>query len=273
MRPFAIALICASVASTAAIAPAAERCGFGLDVLVGGVPRPEYAGRDTVYVEAERGREYVLRITNPLPVRIAVALAVDGLNTIDARHGDAGKAAKWVLPPYGSIAISGWQVSGSEARAFVFTGERSSYGAWLGETANLGVIEAVFYREHVRPIPVVVREGVMDQDRRGSQTMSPHEETQVPEAGNAPKSKLSSAAPLSDDYAATGIGDRRDNRVEWVSLELERDAAAVVRLRYEFRPQLERLGLLPPLPLPAPLERREHAAGFSGRYCPEPPAR
>src|SRR5213078_562122 len=88
-----------------------------------------------------------LRITNPTPYRVAVALSVDGLNTIDARHTDARSATKWVLGPYESTEISGWQVNDRTARSFFFTGERRSYGAALGQTENLGVIEAVFYRE------------------------------------------------------------------------------------------------------------------------------
>ena len=44
--------------------------------------------------------------------------------------------------------ISGWQVNDRTARSFYFTGERgTSYGAALGQTDNLGVIEAVFFRE------------------------------------------------------------------------------------------------------------------------------
>ena len=43
----------------------------------------------------------------------------------------------------------------------------------------------------------------------------------------------------------------------------------MVRLRYEFRPQLVKLGLLPEWRHPTPLDRRERARGFDG-YCPEP---
>ncbi len=262
-------------AATLGIAPpltAAQSGAFGLDVLVSGVTRPEYVGRGATYVEALRGTEYTLRLTNPLPVRVAVALAVDGLNTIDARRSDARSAAKWVLGPYESVAIPGWQVSGTTARAFFFTGERSSYGAWLGETANLGVIEAVFYREKTRPIPVYRSSTPGSGSRRDARGGAESSQAPAPETGRLEPNSADGKA-LADEYAATGIGDRRDNEVQWVSLELERDPAAVVRVRYEFRPQLEKLGLLPPLCRPSPLDRREGASGFSGRYCPEPPAR
>lgn len=111
---------------------------FGLEVLVDGAPRPEYAARGTVYVEALRGRDFSLRVTNSLGVRVAVALSVDGLNTIDARHTSARDARKWVLDPYQSVVIPGWQVSGDTSRKFYFTGETRSYGAALGQRRTSG---------------------------------------------------------------------------------------------------------------------------------------
>ncbi len=133
----------------AGAANASSPSGFGLDVLVDGRERPEYAARGTVYVEALRGRDYALRLSNPTGTRIAVALSVDGLNTIDSRRTTARDARKWVLAPYETVVIPGWQVSNAASRKFVFTGERGSYGAALGKTQDLGVIEAVFFRERL----------------------------------------------------------------------------------------------------------------------------
>ena len=241
------------------IARGAQASGLGLEVLVGGTPRPEYRARGTTYIEAERSREYTLRLTNPLPVRVAVALAVDGLNTIDARHGDPRSAAKWVLGPHETVEISGWQVNGKEARAFFFTGERSSYGALLGVTENLGVIEAVFFRERPRIVPVIA------QDRFDAAA----HERRAPSAEAKSAGATQEGAALADDYAATGIGERRRHEVVEVRLELESEPAASVRLRYEFRPQLEALGVLPRPHRRPPLERREGADGFEPRFCPD----
>jgi hypothetical protein len=249
---------------------AARSAGFSLDVMLAGAPRPEYIGRSQVYIEAVRGQEYALRITNPLPVRVAVALSVDGLNTIDARHSAAWQASKWVLGPYQTIEISGWQVNGQEARSFYFTGESRSYGAWLGQTADLGVIEAVFYRERCRPVPLPQPwEPSPDARRQGSRLEGAAEPSAGAPSRDAAASK-SSPQP-SDEYAATGIGERTRHEVSRVHLDLEPTPVAVVRIRYEFRPQLVKLGLLPPPPVPySPLERREHAQGFEGSYCPDP---
>ena len=253
----AATLTAAAAASTRSTQLRVPDPPFRMEVLIDGVPRPEHHGRETTYIEALRGHEYTIRLTNPLPVRVAVALAVDGLNTIDATTTDARQAAKWVLGPFQTVEIPGWQVSGNQARRFVFTGERGSYGAWLGKTDNLGVIEAVFFREKDRYQEI--------------QALSARAPAAARERSLSSRAMGEPAAEaLDDSYAATGMGDRQSHRVTRVRLDLEREPAAVVRLRYEFRPELERLGVL--RPHRTPLERREGARGFPG-YCPEPPRR
>ena len=123
-----------------------------VEILVNGSPQKRYFHEGRWYVEAIKGREYAIRLRNPYPVRAGVALSVDGLNTIDARHTAAANARKWVVEPYQTITISGWQTSRTDARRFEFTTEALSYGLALGETANLGVISAVFFKERVSAI-------------------------------------------------------------------------------------------------------------------------
>ena len=241
---------------------AARTSGFALNVLVDDVARSEYFHGGTVYIEAVRGSSYSLRLTNPTPYRVAVALSVDGLNTIDAKHTDARSASKWVLEPYESTTISGWQVSDRAARGFYFTGERHSYGAKLGQTENLGVIEAVYFRERQHDAEVYRRpfsEGRSNGAESGSAQPSP------PPALSAPSAKAQ-RHDTSDDYAATGMGDKAEHEIYSVDMDLDPTPIASVRIRYEFRQQLVKLGILPQYV--SPLERREHASGF-GAYCPE----
>ncbi len=224
-----------------------------VDVVVDGMARAKYAHNGTTYIEAIRGRDYTLRLTNPTGERVAVALSVDGLNTIDARHTDGWSASKWVLAPYESVEISGWQVSDSAARRFVFTGERNSYGAALGQTDNLGVIEAIFYRERRRPVARM-------QEAAPAPSAAGRAESQAP-------TSAADAEGLTDDYAATGMGGRTRHDVTRVDIDLDPTPIATARIRYEFRPQLIKLGVLDARP--SRMERREKAKGFE-RYCPEP---
>jgi len=232
-----------------------------VDILVDGVAQPRFAHGGRWYVEARKGREYAIRLRNPYPVRVAVALSVDGLNTIDARETSAASARKWVIDPYETVVISGWQTSQTEARRFEFTTEDRSYGQALGKTANLGVISAVFFKERVVTyLPDTSR----DRDRQSAP--SPKAQAKREDAGAAREESRAA-----DEYAATGMGRRTGHAVEQVWLNLEESPSNVVNIRYEFRPQLVKLGVLPPAPTADPLLRREGARGFEPAFCPEPP--
>src|SRR5256885_2132505 len=114
-----LALVAAPRAATSA-APV-RQSNADIEILVDGAPQPRYAQGARWYVEARKGREYAIRLRNPYGVRVAVALSVDGLNTIDARETSAAEARKWVLGPYETITISGWQTSQAEDRRFEIT--------------------------------------------------------------------------------------------------------------------------------------------------------
>ena len=234
-----------------------------VEILVGGVAVRAYPHDGRWYVEAVKGREYAIRLHNPYPMRVAVALSVDGLNTIDSRQSSASGARKWVIDPYQSITISGWQTSATEARRFEFTTEETSYGKALGRTANLGIISAVFFKERTNGTTFESR----DDASQGQEPASP----QACAPARARADAASSQAKAKDEYAATGMGRRAGHAVTQVRMDLEPAPAQVVDIRYEFRPQLVRLGVLPAAPTNDPLDRRERARGFDQGFSPVPP--
>ena len=231
-----------------------------VDILVGGKPQPQYRHNGRLFVEALKGREYQIRLRNPYDVRVAVALSVDGLNTIDARETTAKSARKWVLGPHQTVVLSGWQISQDAARRFEFTTEEQSYGQALGKTANLGIITAVFFRERT---PIVTSQASNEAERRDAAAPAPPASAKASAAVGELKAR--------DEYAATGMGRRTDHAVEQVWLDLEDAPAATVNIRYEFHTQLVRLGVL--RDTPDPLERRERARGFEQGFSPELPLR
>jgi len=230
---------------------------FQIEVLVNGRPLAEYYARGRTYMEALQGAESEVRLRNSSPDRVAVALSVDGLNSIDARHTSAWNASKWVIEPYQTITISGWQMSSDRARRFYFTNERDSYGAKLGQTANLGVISAVFFRERQRITPVTPPYPI-SRDRGADESA----QTQKAPQARAESGRDNRAiAPVpDDDYAATGIGRSVRHDVRWVDMDLDSRAAAEVTIRYEYYSALLRLGIVPRQ------QSREDSRGFS----PEP---
>jgi hypothetical protein len=253
--------------------------GFSVDVLVDGRPLTEYAARGRRYIEALENAEYEVRVHNPTGSRVAVALAVDGLNSIDARHTSAWDGHKWVIEPYGTIHVRGWQMSGESARRFYFTTERDSYAAKLGQASNVGLITAVFFRER-RPITImpVTPRPTYKTDRTGDERSAPSAgTTKEPniqsEAGrDAAKSRSAQSYPPPDDEsAATGIGRSVRNDVQWIKLDLDSQPAGEITIRYEYRASLVRLGIIPrDYPRPNVLDRRERAQGFEPKYCPQP---
>jgi hypothetical protein len=227
-----------------------------VEVLVDGVVQRRYAHAGRWYIEARKGREYAIRLRNPYGVRVAVALSVDGLNTIDGRETTSATARKWVLGPHETVTISGWQTSRTHARRFEFTTEDRSYGQALGKTANLGVISAAFFKERVN---------VVAAERQAASPAGP--------AGKRGDSaaRVGEAKQADNEYAATGMGRETGHAVTQVWLDLEDRPAHNVNIRYEFRPQLVALGILPQAERLDPLQRRERAQGFEEGFAPVPP--
>jgi hypothetical protein len=269
-------LLLAAASSVSAL----ERSAYSLEVLVNGRPLSEYADRGTNYIEAIEGREYSIRLRNHTNRRIAVALSVDGLNTIDAKETTAKAASKWILGPYETVTLDGWQTGSKTARRFFFTTEEKSYGAWLGKTRNLGLITAAVFREKVKPVPIhhsrrqkTTRPSARDESGLGSPAAPKAGEFEMKSQEGAADRAAEPQAELSDDLAATGIGREVDHRVRRVRFDMESSPAAVLELRYEYHDALVRLGVLPPSYTcrEDPLDRRERARGFEDMdFAPDP---
>jgi len=235
---------------------------YSMEVLVDGNPLAAYSARGTTYVEALKGAEYAIRLTNRTGERVAVALAVDGLNSIDAKHTSAHDARKWILAPWETVTLSGWQTSSGTARRFVFTSESSSYGTWLGRTSDLGVISAAFFRESRRLDDISPKPSAPQPlSKRGADN----------EPGAAPRESLSGEmkSRAKDELAATGIGREVEHRVMQVDFDEEDTPASTLSVRYEYHDALVRLGVIPASG--DALARRERARGFADPgFAPDP---
>jgi len=250
---------------------AAERGSFELSVIVDGSTATEYPFRDKTYIEALRGRSFTLRLHNPTSERVAVALSVDGLNVVDAKRTTAAGATKWILSPCQTVEIPGWQISGETSRRFFFTETGRSYAKWIGDTRNVGTIEAVFFREKTRPPQPIAREAspqsLREESRtKDSQTPAPERSVGTGDFGITAKGE----APLSDGYAATGIGERTKFPIRWVHFEEDPVPMASISLRYEYRRELIRLGVLSG---EGDLYARDRGRGFEREYAPDPDRR
>jgi hypothetical protein len=236
--------------------------GFDIQVVVGGRPLPQETVGGERRVEAVAGAEYELRLTNPLPERVAVAVSVDGLNVIDARHTTPWNASKWVIHPHGTQTLSGWQVGSERARRFSFTTERDAYATRVGRPADFGVIAAVFYRER-RPLAEIFPRRLVVPEREDSVGAAARS---FPSNDDGSARRRPSPAWRYDGRAATGIGNSVRSEVREVAMELEPHPVAVVTLRYAYRRPIIVPGFAPE----PPRERGGMSGREEGRFAPEP---
>jgi hypothetical protein len=191
------------------------------------------------WLQVRPGSEYSIVIYNPLPVRVAVAVTIDGLNTVDGKRTTPDRAQKWMIDANSSITLRGWQTDRGSLRRFVFTDENGSYAEWKGKrdrknyTRNLGVIGIAYFwnseelRAALRPPEPFYGHG-WSYDKRS--------ESAAPAAADEAETRPQQA-PAAKSRAGTGMGDREYNNVYEVEFRYDtgmyrsRDALTIY---YEF---------------------------------------
>ncbi|MBN8215998.1 MAG: hypothetical protein J0L75_05115 [Spirochaetes bacterium] len=200
-----------------------------------GVAKAEGAKWGKPFIEAVPGERYCVRLHNPLPVRAAANLVIDGLSSVSGEPVAPEGGSKWILEGNTELTLRGWQVSGKEARRFVFTERGESYAAWRSGawgrdlSVNCGVIAAAFFwskgdlEAWFEDHPIV---------ERG------HEAHLSREKAPAVPGCRSSA-----DSAGTGMGGRESHPVQTVAFHYDSGmylARQAVVLYYDFAPVRER---------------------------------
>jgi hypothetical protein len=191
------------------------------------------------FVTASKGENYSVRLYNPLPVRVAVNLTVDGLNSITGKPSGITDGSKWMIDPYSSVTIPGWQVSGGDARRFFFTDKPKSYAKWEGDemgkdlSANCGVIGAAYfwnqreldeyydshplYRYTQRPYPYSTKAQSLD-SMSGASAAAPAPEAMNREMNRADMKKMEEP----QEQAGTGMGEHQYHPTTQVDFEFDR---------------------------------------------------
>jgi hypothetical protein len=230
-------------------------------------PAPD--GSDRYYLEARRGSRYSVALANRSGERVGVVLTVDGLNTISGER-DAGRGRMYVLDPWQRTCVRGWRTSLRDVRQFTFVDEQVSYAARSGKAnEKMGWIEITVYRERrpfVRWAPRRKRPVPIESEAAGTRDKAAPESARdaAEAAARAPL-----AAAQARAYPGTGWGPRAHDPVVLVRFDPETEPSERVTLRYEYRPALVALGVLPrAVPPRDRLWNRDHAEpGFA-----QPPA-
>jgi hypothetical protein len=232
-------------------------------------PAPDGSGR--YYLEARTGSRYAVALANRTGERVGVVLTVDGLNAISGER-DSGRGRMYVLDPWQSTSVQGWRSSLQEVRQFTFVDERRSYAARSAKAnEKMGWIEVAVYRERrafaqVQPYPYAEPRRpypIEEQENRGrAQAPAAPEASSARDTAEAPKRENDAKAR---SYPGTGWGERTHDPVVLVSFDPEAEPRECMTLRYEYRPALVALGVLPPRTPPRDrLWQRDHAEpGFA----------
>lgn len=208
------------------------------------------------YLEAERGRNYGIRIRNHGGERIGLVIAVDGRNILSGQKSHLrANEPMYVLGAYDQATYEGWRTSDTRVHRFFFTDVESSYADAWGDHSAMGVIAVAAFREVPRARP---------QRRSGRPEATP--------GLSAPGESRSGKAAESADAASaagTGFGDDRYSRSVRVHFQPRGHAFAKQFLKYEWRETLVRLGVIPAAP-PANRFWPEQVGQARG-FAPYPP--
>ncbi|MES2201310.1 MAG: hypothetical protein V4498_03580 [candidate division FCPU426 bacterium] len=211
-------------------------------------------GRPMLHVK--KGEEYSIVVRNPLPVQVAVAVSIDGLNSIDGKRTTPKGARKWIIGPHSSVTISGWQTGKDSLRKFFFTEPKDAYAKWRGKKEgkpydrNLGVIGVAWFWNAAE----------LDRVLHPPQPFTDNE-TQVRKYSKAEGAKAPAPAAASQE-AGTGMGRKEQNLVREVEFNADDGMMSVrdvLKIYYEFADE-------PSEPMPFTDDKED-----DGRFSPEMP--
>jgi len=249
-----------------------------VQIRVDGEPAPLYLARgryDRRYLQAFAGRNYSVVLLNNTGRRVAVLLAVDGLNAVSGEISSLRPTeGMYVLGPGEQATIRGWRTSPDEIRRFVFVDEHRSYAERTGQAnSDMGWIRVLAFREQLtwresrRPDWGRVRSGYRDSGPPSSLPQldqapelraqgSKDEAAPAPTKG-VPEARSRAMAPEAQDnlargeendgrsFPGTGWGERRQDHVNRVHFSPESVAVDHLIFRYEYTSGLRALGIIP----------------------------
>jgi hypothetical protein len=208
------------------------------------------------YLEAERERNYGIRVRNFSGERIGLVIAVDGRNILSGQKSHLrANEPMYVLGPHDQATYEGWRTSDTKVHRFFFTDVENSYVEAWGDRSAMGVIAVAAFREVPQAQP---------KRRSGRPEAAPG----LSAPGESRSGKAAESADAAN-AAGTGFGDDRYSRSVRVHFQPQRHAFAKQFLKYEWRDTLVRLGVIrqaPPVNRFWP-EQVEQAQGFA----PYPP--
>jgi hypothetical protein len=184
------------------------------------------------YLEAVKGTKYSIQVTNRSDRRIAVVIAVDGRNIISGQKSDLKRNERmYVIGPYETDTFEGWRTGMDRTNRFYFTEPSDSYAEKVfADGSAMGTIALAVYRERV---PEISSRSRM---KEGPAGVAPSAPIEGRSASGMEKKK--------DEQAGTGFGETTYSPAQVVQFDPEPAPAEKVVLKYEWRSELCRKGIV-----------------------------
>lgn len=184
------------------------------------------------YMEAVKGENYSIEVTNRTGRRIGVVIAVDGRNIITGGRSDLkNNEQMYIIEPYATNSFEGWRTGMDRTNRFYFTSQSDSYAEKVFRDASaMGTISVAVYQEKIRERELAAPS--IEKKRSGAQG-----------AGERAHANKSESCNAKDD-AGTGFGSTTYSPVRFINFEPENRNAGKVVMKYEWRSELCKKGII-----------------------------
>jgi hypothetical protein len=198
-------------------------------------PRVRNEGR-YFYMEAVKGEKYSIEVTNRSDRQIGVVIAVDGRNIISGSKSDLKNNERmYIISPHATNTFEGWRTGMDKTNRFYFTEQSDSYAEKVFSDASaMGTIAVAVYREKFPAIAL------------NPETTYRAQEAPAGAAPQAPTEKRSydRAEKGKSEQAGTGFGETTYSPARRVHFETENFIAEKIVLKYEWRQELCKKGII-----------------------------
>lgn len=188
------------------------------------------------YLEAVKGQRYSIEVTNRSDRRIGVVIAVDGRNIIDGRRSDLKRNEQmYIIGPYESNTFEGWRTGMDRTNRFYFTEPSDSYAEKVfADGSAMGTIALAVYREKISEI--VPYSGGTPRMKDAPTAAPPRASSERLSADRSEQNK--------SEQAGTGFGETTYSPAYRVHFDPEHTIAEKIVLKYEWRSELCRKGII-----------------------------
>jgi hypothetical protein len=198
-------------------------------------PRQHQEGK-FFYMEAVKGQRYSVQVINKSDRRLGVVIAVDGRNIIDGKKSDLKRTERmYIIGPHEENTFEGWRTGMDRTNRFYFTEQSDSYAEKVfADASAMGTVALAVYREKLPEIvPYSGRSSRMKETPAGGAPCPPGA------SSSADRSELKKS-----EQAGTGFGETTYSPAYVVHFDPEHAMAEKIVLKYEWRSELCKRGII-----------------------------